>query len=230
MATTVPDGTYTVALAPRDLAGNTGGSLTRQVVVYTALKSVTSTHPVFYPQDVDALAKTTSLAFTLTRAATVTWTLANASGTVVYTRYDHVDLPAGTYPWTWNGRLPSGAMAPRGRYTLTVSATDGSASWTQRSTVYAQAFRIAPSTLTPARGTTFTVTAVSAESLRRAPRLTYRQPGHATKTLTMTRVSSTTWKVTVHLSSTGTGALNLRVSGTDTHGGYNLTGLVIAIH
>ena len=49
---------------------------TRQVVVYTALKSVKSSHPYFYPQDADTLAKSSSLTFTLTKAANVTWTLA----------------------------------------------------------------------------------------------------------------------------------------------------------
>ena len=129
-----------------------------------------------------------------------------------------------------NGRLPSGAYAPRGRYTLEVTASDGAASWTQRSYIYAQAFRIAPSTLTPARSGTFTVTAITAEGLKSAPRLTFRQPGHATKTLTMTRVSSTTWKVTVHLAATGTGNMTLSVSGHDTKNGYNLAGLVVRIH
>ena len=227
---TVPDGTYDVAIAPRDLAGNVGGAQTRQVVVYTALKSVKSSHPYFYPQDLDTLAKSSSLTFTLTKAANVTWTLANSAGTVVYTRYDHVDLAAGTYAFAWSGKLPGGAYAPRGRYTFEVTATDGSSTWTQRTYVYAQAFRIIPSNATPALGATFTVTAITAEALKSAPVLTYTQPGHTTKSITMTKVSSTTWKATVHLYGSGAGNVTFKVAGHDSLNGYNSTTLVIPIH
>jgi flagellar hook assembly protein FlgD len=229
-AHTVPDGTYEVTLAPRDLAGNVGGGLTREVVVYTALKAVKTSHAYIYPQDGDTLARTTLLSFTLTKAATVTWRLLNASGVSVYTRYDQLALPAGTYAYTWGGKVPGGAYAPRGRYTLEVVATDGVASWTQRTTIYAQAFRIIPSNLTPARGATFTISAVSAEALKTAPKLSWTQPGHSKKTITMTKVSSTTWKATVHLYSTGAGSVSFKVSGTDSHGGSNGTSLVIVIH
>jgi flagellar hook assembly protein FlgD len=227
---TVPDGTYEVTLAPRDLAGNVGGGLTREIVVYTALKAVKTSHTYIYPQDGDTLARTTLLSFTLTKPATVTWRLLNTAGASVYTRYYQVALAAGTYATTWGGKVPGGAYAPRGRYTLEVVATDGVATWTQRTTVYAQAFRIIPSNLTPARGATFTISAVSAESLKTAPKLSWTQPGHSKKTVTMTRVSSTTWKATVHLYSSGAGSVSFKVSGTDSHGGSNGTSLVIVIH
>jgi flagellar hook assembly protein FlgD len=227
---TVPDGTYEVTLAPRDLAGNVGGGLTREIVVYTALKAVKTSHTYFFPQDRDTLARTTALSFTLTKPATVTWRLLNAAGAAVYTRYDQVALAAGTYAYTWGGKVPGGAYAPRGRYTLEVVATDGVATWTQRTNVYAQAFRIIPTNLTPARGATFTISAVSAETLKTAPKLSWTQPGHSKKTVTMTRVSSTTWKATVHLYSSGAGSVSFKVSGTDSHGGSNGASLVIVIH
>ncbi len=229
-AHTVPDGTYEVTLAPRDLAGNLGGGLTREVVVYTALKTVKASLTYFYPQDADTLGRSTVLSFTLTKPATVTWQLMNAHGVSVYTRYDHADLAAGTYSYTWSGKVPGGAFAPTGQYMLTVTATDGVATWTQRAAIFAQAFRIIPSNLTPARGATFTITAISAETLKKAPTVSFTQPGHARKIVTMTKVSSTAWRATVHLYSTGAGTVVFKVAGTDAHGGANGTGLAIVIH
>jgi flagellar hook assembly protein FlgD len=227
---TVADGTYEVAIAPRDLAGNIGAAVTREVIVYTALKSVKASSIYFYPQDADTLAKTSSLSFSLTKAANVTWTLADAAGTVVYTRYDNTPLPAGSYAYAWSGKLPGGAYAPRGRYTFEVSATDGVKSWTQRTYVYAQAFRIIPSNLTPALGATFTVTVITAETLYDTPKLTIAQPGHTLKTLTMTKVSSTSWKATVRLYSSGSGAVVLRAIAHDSKHGYNSQSLIITVH
>lgn len=226
----VADGTYDIALAPRDLAGNVGGAQARQVVVYTALKSVKYTHAYLYPQDGDSLATSTTLSFVLTKAANVTWTLSDVNGNVVYTRYDHRDLAAGTYTYAWNGKLPGGAYAPRGRYKFQVVATDGSATWSQYTYVYAQAFRITPATPTPALGQVFTVTIVTAEPLTGTPKLTMRQTGWSTVTLSLTKVNSSTWRATAHLHTTGPGPLVFSVSGHDTHGGVNSSSLTVTVH
>src|SRR4029077_7695422 len=120
-----------------------------------------------------------------------TWTLSTAAGDPVYTRYDAVPLAAGTYSWTWNGRNPAGAYVARGLYRLTVMATDGNGTWTQSTTVYADAFAITSSDTTPARGEWITITAISAEALSTSARLTISQPGHTAWTVTLTKVSST---------------------------------------
>ena len=132
--------------------------------------------------------------------------------------------------YAWSGKLPSGAYAARGRYTFEVTATDGSSTWTQRTYIYAQAFRITPATPTPALGQVFTVTVVTAEPLTGTPKLTMRQTGWATVTLSLTKVSSTTWRATAHLHSTGPGPLVFTVSGHDTHGGVNSSSLTVTVH
>jgi flagellar hook assembly protein FlgD len=229
---TAPDGQYTVELAPRDLAGNVGGSLTDSVAVYGALSKVAVSNHYFYPQDADAYAKTVAFSFHLARTASVTWTLRSAlTGAVIYQRFLDRSLAAGTYGYTWNGKTPAGAWVPRGIYTLTVSATNGSESWTQSTWVYAGAFRILPSTTTPARGQTITVTAVSAEALTAAPRLTWTQPGHSAKVVTMSKASSTSYKVTIKLyASGGVGTLKLSVSGHDHAGHTNTSSISLVLH
>jgi flagellar hook assembly protein FlgD len=226
----VADGTYDVALAPRDMAGNIGGAQIRQVVVYTALKSVKTSPTLFYPQDADALARTGTLSFVLTKAATVTWVIRDTSGRAVYTRYDHAALAAGTYTYAWNGKLPGGAYAPRGRYNSEVTATDGSATWSQHVYVYAQAFRINPATSTPALGQKFTVTIITAEPLTGTPKLTMKQSSWATVTLALTKVNSTSWRATATLHSTHAGSVVFKATGHDTHGGVNSATLTITAH
>ena len=74
------------------------------------------------------------------------------------------------------------------------------------------------------------MTVITAETLIDTPKLTVAQPGHTLRTLTMTKVSSTSWKVTVHLYSSGAGAVVLRAIAHDTHHGYNSANLVITVH
>jgi flagellar hook assembly protein FlgD len=224
------DGTYTVAFAPRDPAGNVGTAETQAVVVYASLSSVKASVHTFFPQDGDAYAKSTALSFHLANPATVTWTLSDAAGTPVYTRYDATALAAGTYSWTWDGRNPAGAYAARGVYRLTVTATDGNGAWTQYTTVRADAFGITSSDTTPARGEWITITAVSAETLSTSARLTISQPGHLARTVTLTKMSSTKYRVRIHLLSTGAGQLVLKVTGRDLGGKVNSSKVTFTIH
>lgn len=218
-----PDGVYTIDLAPRDLAGNVGGSVTDQAAVYSALSAVAASARYFYPQDGDVYAKSTTFSFKLARPATVNWILRGPGGIVVYQRYTNQALAAGTYSYLWSGRTPSGSWAPQGTYSLTVSATNGSESWSQTVWLWVEGFRIISSDTRPTRGQTFTVTAISVESLSANPKLTIQQPGHSAWTVTMTHVSGTTYKATVRLYGTGAGLLRLSVTGRDVGGGVNGT-------
>ncbi len=62
-----PDGAYTINAAPQDVAGNTGPTVARDVQVIAALRSVASSRKMFFPQDLDRLARTTRLSFYLQR-------------------------------------------------------------------------------------------------------------------------------------------------------------------
>ena len=81
----VPDGRYTVTLRARDTAGNVGDPVAVDVDVYAALASLTRSPAQLYPQDGDALARSSTVAFRLLSRATVTVRVLDASGTVVRT-------------------------------------------------------------------------------------------------------------------------------------------------
>jgi flagellar hook assembly protein FlgD len=214
----VPDGRYTLAFAARDRAGNHGPAVTRTVAVYAALAGTDASRDVFFPQDGDALASTTTFSFRLRSAATVSWSVVDASGAVVRTIKDAAALGAGTHAFAWNGRTDAGAMVPRGTYRTRVSATDGTFTATQAATVTADAFRITVSDTTPARGRKLTVTAASAETLDAAPRLRVWQPGISGWTVTIKKVDTRLYRITVTLRSSGTGTLKLRVTADDDGG------------
>jgi len=221
-----PDGTYTIALKPTDRAGNQGSSLRTTVVAYGALGYVASSVRAFHARDLDRFAKRTTLSFRLLRPATVTWQLFDAAGTPVVTRYEAVTLAAGTYPWTWTGKLPDGRWAPGGTYVSRVTATDGTTSVTQAAKVIVNAFRVTLSDPTPSRGQLVTAKIVSAEPLRANPRLRITQPGLSAVTVSTTRTSTYGYKVTFRLSTKGSvGPLELRVVGRDRDDGRNATTL-----
>jgi flagellar hook assembly protein FlgD len=215
----VPDGDYTITIAPRDAAGNTGVGLSRPVRVVTLLGFVRNSTKVFYPNDLDRFARTTTLSFALTRPATVTWILRNAANQVVLTRLDAVAAPAGTQTWVFDGRLPSGAMLPRGMYVSVVTATDGTFTVSQAVRVELNAFAITPSTLTPVRGGRVTITVISAEALSTSVRLYVSEPGLSTWAVTMTRLDSRTYRATITLKKGGSaGTLRLKVWARDYDG------------
>jgi flagellar hook assembly protein FlgD len=210
-----PDGAYTITFAARDVAGNTSAGQARPVVIDRALGFVSTNHGLFFPQDGDNLASTVTFSFRLASPATVTWTVQNTVGTVVRTIKTAEPLGAGFYTFVWNGRNDAGAYVGRGGYWSTVVATDATTTLTQRSAVLADAFRVAVSDTTPARGQRITVTAYSAEGLAAAPRLTVFQPGISGWGLTMARVSSGVYRVTITLRSSAKGTLRLKVEALD---------------
>ncbi|MEO8437329.1 MAG: FlgD immunoglobulin-like domain containing protein [Chloroflexota bacterium] len=227
-----PDGTYTIRVAPQDLAGNIGVGVDRTVSLIGALRSVASSRSLFFPQDLDALATSTTLSFALARPMTVTWTVRNAAGATVATQLAGVAVPAGTQTWKFSGRRSSdGGMLPRGHYAAYVTATDGTLTATQTVAFDLDAFRIKLSDSTPKRGQSITVTVTSAETLGSRPSLSITQPGVARWSVRMTKVSTYTYRITVRMKSSGrAGPVSFKVRGTDTKGGTNSTTTVFTIH
>ena len=177
----MPDGPYIMRVYPVDAYGNTGTWAERTVNVVTALKSVKSSAAVFYPQDLDSMAKTTTLSFALTPSDD-----------------GHLDDPQrgrrhrrhaawprssgrpGPTSLVFDGRRTDGTMLPPGRYTSFVSATDGTLTASQAVTFDADAFSVKPSDATPARGQSVTLSVTSAEPLTAtAPRAYIYEPGLA---------------------------------------------------
>jgi hypothetical protein len=184
---------------------------------------------VFYPQDRDALAKTTRLSFTLLQPATVSWSIVNSRGQAIFTRYKGASFAPRSIAWAWNGRDQQGRSVAPGTYTAVLSAGNGSVSVTTRTTLTVAAFEISATPTPLRRGQSITITATSAEPLAGAPRLTISQPGVKSRTVTMVK-RGTTWRITTKLNPGGSaGTLTLKVTARDTAGGTNTatTGLTL---
>ena len=218
----VPDGRYTVTLTGTDPAGNASSPVVAPVDVYAALSAISRTPALFFPQDGDALAAKSTVRFTLLAPARVSLDVVDGKGTVVRTAWADRDFEAGSQSWSWNGKRADGTRAPRGTYRFLVRATNGEQAAAGAATTIADAFRTVTSTTSPARGAAFTITVVTAERLATTPRITVRQPGVSTWSVTMTKVSSTTWTTTIRPRKGGTaGPMSLTVQAKDTEGGTN---------
>ena len=174
---------------------------------------------MFFPQDGDNLARTTAFSFRLRSAATVSWTVENAAGAVVRTIKTGEALAAGPHAFTWNGRNDAGAMVPRGTYRTVVTRHGRHL----RRDPEGDRGRRTPSASRSATrprgvGQRITVTATSAETLDRTPRLRVYQPGIAAWSVTMRKIDTRVYRITVTLKSSKTGTLKLRVSAPDDGG------------
>ena len=226
----LPDGNYTIRFTGRDLAGNDGSAVSRQLTVVRLLGFVTTSYSVIYPQDLDRLAPTTSLSFTLTRPATVTWTIRNSAGTVVATRLANAAATAGTQTWLFDGRGTGGAMLPRGTFTSYVTASDGTVTISQSRTFEMNAFSITPSTTVARRGSKITITARSAEGLSTAARLYVYQPGKTVWSVLMSRVDPRSSRATITLKTGGSaGTVTFKVWARDTDGRAQFTKLALPL-
>jgi flagellar hook assembly protein FlgD len=218
----VPDGRYAVTLTATDPAGNVSTPVSTPIDVYSALTSVSRTLGLFYPQDGDALAPTSAVTFRLLTAARVSIDIVNVNGDVVRRVWADRAVAAGNASWSWNGRLANGAWAPRGTYRLLVRASNGEQAATGVATVIADAYRTVTSTTSPARGSVFTITAVTAERLSTTPRVTVRQPGLAAWSVTMKKVGPTTWKASIRPKAGGkAGSMSLTIQAKDAKGATN---------
>jgi flagellar hook assembly protein FlgD len=226
-----PDGAYAMSVLPVDLAGNKGDAQERAVTVITGLRSVLSSKTVFFPQDKDSLSPTTKLQFTLARPMTVTWTLRDSSGGVVITRLSDSARAAGTHYWIFDGKRSDGSMLPRGRYTSSVTAADGSLVATQTVSFDADAFTIKLSDSTPGRGQSITVYVTTAETLMKNPTLWVYQPGVTGWAAKTTKTGTYTYKVTLKLkTSGGVGPMSFKAWGQDTKGQAQATTTGFTLH
>ncbi len=225
-----PDGVYTLRISPQDAAGNIGPSADRSVTLIGALRSMAVSTALYFPNDLDTLARTTTLSFALGRPMTVTWTVRNAADVIVATHLSASALAAGTYSWVFDGRGSGGAMLPRGVYRSFVTVTDGTFTINQAVAFTADAFTVKVNDATPGRGQYITVTATSAESLKGAGLYIY-QPGIAVWSSGMTKIATNTYRVTVRMKTTSrSGVVTLRIKGVDTLGGIQNTYHAYPLH
>ena len=212
----VPDGHYEVSLRAKDPAGNKSGAVTSYALVLKALKGASRSLTRIYSADGDGLAKSTTISFTLTKAATVDWTILRPDGTVLLTKMAGTSATAGAYSWTWSGKDAAGAYVPEGTYQTQIAATTAAGTISQKLSIFVGAFKITPSTATLTRGKKVTVTVVTSEALSYNPRLVVYQPGLSSYKLVTTKVGSSTYSVTFTVKSGGgSGTVKLKAYARD---------------
>ncbi len=222
----VPDGAYAIRLTPVGLNGLAGGTVQLSARVLTAIKGARAVPAVFYPLDHDGIADRTSLSMTLTQPATVTWTVEDMHGRTVRTFWRDQVSPAGTWTAPWNGTgdgaTPGTYVAlPAGEYLSVISATTPAGTILTRTAVWMLPFRlVAAAAASP--GQTVSVTILSAEPLRAAPRLTVIQPGLSAYAVTATRTSANglAFRAVFRLRAGSAGPVSLRVAGTELSGRF----------
>ena len=227
----VPDGIYRLLVTPRDATGTNGTTLTRHVRIDTTLGSTLATKPLFYPQDLDTLATATAITFRLTEPASVRVSLLAADSSEIGDVLAATPMEPGTVTVPFDGHLADGSAPGTGTYRVIVRATTDAGTVAQSIELRMMAFRVTASDNTPGRGQRLSVTALSAESLAKPPRLYIDQPGLARWSVAMSKTATSTFKATITLKSGGkAGSVRFRVVGTDARGGSQATYLVVPIH
>ena len=223
----VTDGRYTVKVDLRDAAGNRTVASSSVVVDRTVAGLRWSGS--FFPQDNDALAKTSVLSWRLTRTARTTLALYDAAGHLVRTVWTGRSQAAGSRSWAWNGRLADGTLAPQGAYQaqLTVVSPYGTQILTRA--VWAAAF---PASLSASRvraGQVLTVAFAVGEPVRTAPRVTFHQPGLAPRTIAATRLPNGTYRARFAVRAGAAGTATVQIAATDTGGRANVSTYSLAV-
>ena len=213
----VPDGTYTLTGTPSSRAGNAGNPSSIDVQVLTTMASPAASPNLFYAADGDNLAPTTTLSVTLTKPATLTWTIVDANNNVVRTKMTNASVGAGKQSWTWDGKDDSNNYVAQGTYYSVTTAATGAGTYSQSIAVDARAFRLQSVVSAPfVRGTKVKFTIASAESLLAKPKVRVTLPGLAAKTYSTTKVTGGGYTVTVNMSASAqAGTATFHVTGTD---------------
>ncbi len=228
--TVVPNGVYEASVVAMDDAGNASAPQTRTVQVYSALGFATAAPALFFPQDGDALAATTTVGFTLADPATVTWKIIDGSGATVRTVKTAEALIAGVYTFPWDGRNDLAAYVPRGAYRSVVTASTDALAATLVSAVYADAFKVVSSDTTPARLQRIVITATTAETLSTTPRLYVMQPGRTTWSVLMIKISATAYRATITVQSGVAGTIKFKVLAKDSAAMAQYSVLALPLH
>lgn len=223
----VKDGRYTFKVSGRDAAGNARTVSIPVVVDRTASRLRWAAN--LFPQDGDALRRTSVLSWRLTRSATTTLRLYDAGGTLVRTVWTGRAQAAGTRTWTWNGRAADGSSVAQGSYTarLTVKSSLGTLDLAR--SVWVAGFAITPSATKVVAGQTLTLSIVTIEPLSTRPVVTFAQPGRTGVKVTATRLANGTYRAAFKVATGAAGIATVTVSAKDTGGRVNTTSIPITI-
>jgi spore germination protein YaaH/flagellar hook assembly protein FlgD len=223
----VADGRYTFRVDVRDAAGNRRVAVSTVVVDRTAGSLRWS--GAFFPQDGDKVAASSDVSFSLTRAATTTLGIYDATGKLVRVAWTKRSQASGRHAWAWDGRLGDGTWAPQGSYTARLTATSSLGTTILSRTVLAAAYSARLSASRVRAGSTLVVTFSTVEPLSSRPTVTFTQPGRAAVTVTATRLANGTYRATFAVRSGAAGAASVRITALDAHGHRNSLALPVNV-
>jgi len=216
----VADGTYTAVLHATDPAGNSASAST-SVAVNRSAGFLDASPMFFYPQDGDALARTTIISARLAVKSSTALRILDAEGRIVRQAWEGRSFYPGTIGWTWDGRDDAGNYVPKARYTGQLIVSNAVGRLELRTPLVVMAFALYPSADPVAAGETLKVRISSAEPLKSPPTVTFRQSGLADVAKTATSTGGSLYEVSFTVAPAGSGPALLLVTGTDTSGGYN---------
>jgi spore germination protein YaaH/flagellar hook assembly protein FlgD len=222
------DGTYLARITAQDGAGNR-----RTVGVALRLDRTAGwlrwAPGAFYPQDLDALAKTARASFRLTRGATTSLVVLDGDGAVIRTAWAARTTKAGTVRWTWDGRAASKAMVAPGSYTLELTARSAAGTTVLRRAIVVDAFAIVPSATRLRPGRILTVAIRSSEALSSRPVVTFDQAGRPPVRTFATRAGPGRYVARFRVVAGGTGTATIRVSALDAAGRRNASSRAVSV-
>jgi hypothetical protein len=199
--------------------------------VLNSLKSPEARPALFHASDGDALSGRTALRAKLTRAATVSWVVRDASGDVVRTGMDDKAFAdPGNARFFWNGTDDAGQQLPDGVYRARVRVVRPAGSYGHEITVRKMPFWFKPSRWTLARGTELTIVADSAEPLKGRPVISAKAPKRDWVRLRVRRLDDDTFRARFQTRKAWSrGKLRVRIEATDTEGGTQARSYVLTL-
>ncbi len=224
----VPDGRYAVTLDVMDASGNRATRSAPLVVDRTAgfLRAVPT---LFFPQDGDALAATSTISFGLARTAKVTLAILDASGSTVRRAMSGATRAAGTWTWRWDGRAANGVMVPRGPYATVLTAVGPYGTTVLRRSILADAFVATLPAGTVTAGELLTVRFRSVEPLAALPTATFRQAGIAPVAMTVAKLADGSFRASAMVAAGVPGPATIVLAGRDTGRHANSSTLALTV-
>ena len=214
---------YGVRITAQDGAGNRRTVVLRLVVDRTAGR-LRWKPAAFYPQDLDALARTATASFRLARRATTTLQVVGPSGAPVRTAWHGRRLGPGTARWTWDGRDGGGALVPPGGYTLVLTASGRYGTTVLRQAIVVDAFAVvAVGHEAAGRPAPDRHVPLGRAARRPAGRDASTRPACARSAWRRRAAGPGRWTVTFRVAKGGAGPASIRVAATDAGGHANVT-------
>jgi hypothetical protein len=224
----VADGLYYFSVNAVDPSGN---RTVQEAAVYVDRTAgyLAWSPALFFPHDADVYAKSATVSFRLGRTATTTLQIFSQAGVYVKTAWFGRTLAAGSRSWAWNGLDGRGFRVPRGWYRAVLTTTSWLGTTTLTKLVLVDAFSVTAAPASPAAGQTLALTLRSAEPLRAAPRITFRQAGKAAVTRTATSLGGGRYVVRFAVVAGASGPATIGISARDAAGRTNSQSLTITV-